>query len=95
MPEALGANIPEPTVSEKWHPKDAPTASAIASLAFWPQELRPYLNVGLVSSNTQDPRRASDLSHMGEITSESKKIPLNSLHDARLHTELPVYLRVA
>jgi hypothetical protein len=27
-------------------------------------------------------------SHMGEITSETKKIPLNSLHDARLQTEL-------
>jgi hypothetical protein len=28
------------------------------------------------------------ISLMGEITSEAKKIPLNSLHDARLQTEL-------
>jgi hypothetical protein len=32
--------------------------------------------------------RASDLSHMGDITNETKKIPLNALHDARLQTEL-------
>ena len=103
QPRALARNTPRP-----WHHRALATSARFrwqldfrvrscpcARWYFWPQELRPYLNVGLVSSNTQDPRRASDLSHMGEITSESKKIPLNSLHDARLHTELPVYLRVA
>ena len=32
MAEALGANIPEPTVSEKWHPKDAPTAVQVVEM---------------------------------------------------------------
>lgn len=32
MAEALGGKPPEPTVSEEWHPKDAPTAAQIVEI---------------------------------------------------------------
>jgi GTPase SAR1 family protein len=32
MEEALGGKMPEPTVSEKWHPKDAPTAVQVVEM---------------------------------------------------------------